>query len=768
MLELKKLTKRYKTSNLFQIVLNNINIKFRKNEFVSILGPSGSGKTTLLNIIGGLDGYDDGDLVINGISTKKFKASKWDSYRNNCIGFVFQNYNLIGHVSILHNVEISMTLSGVTRKEKRRRALKALEDVGLKDQAYKKPSQLSGGQMQRVAIARAIVNNPDIILADEPTGALDSKTSIQIMELIKKVSKDKLVIMVTHNDILAKEYSDRIIELKDGEIISDTNPCNLNDEDKEPLKIRKTSMRFLEALRLSLNNIFTKKGRTILTSFASSIGIIGILTILSLTNGFDKQIDSFEHDTMSSFPINISEVVLKSSYNDVRKVKDSNKKDALYPYKNEDSNIHENKITDDYVKYIDNIDDSLLSRVSYNWLTNFNILYKDIYGVKALNGNDLGFVSLPKLIDDKNYMTNNYDLLYGNYPLEYDELVLIVDNNNHIDSDLLKLLGISITDKIEFDKLIGKEFKLVNNNDFYISLGNDLFIVNKSLDKIYDLLSNKTLKITGIIREKNENKLNFMSDALSTSMESKRTSKIGYSPDLIKYIVDENKNSWIVLTQEKSKGIVFMGNISFEDVSITKKQALTMLGKDNIPLSINIYPKDFNSKEKLIKYLDNYNVGKKENEKIIYTDYAKEFSSASSNIMNAVTIVLVAFCSISLIVSSVMIGIITYISVLERTKEIGILRSIGARQKDIMRVFNAETFIIGITSGLIGILFTKLLIIPINMVLYDLTGLENVAKMNLCHALILVIISVLLTLISGFIPAKIASKKRPVIALKTE
>lgn len=768
MLELKELTKRYKTSNLFQIVLNNINIKFRKNEFVSILGPSGSGKTTLLNIIGGLDGYDDGNLVINGISTKKFKASKWDSYRNNCIGFVFQNYNLIGHVSILHNVEISMTLSGVTRKEKRRRALKALEDVGLKDQAYKKPSQLSGGQMQRVAIARAIVNNPDIILADEPTGALDSKTSIQIMELIKKVSKDKLVIMVTHNDILAKEYSDRIIELKDGEIISDTNPCNLNDEDKEPLKIRKTSMCFLEALRLSLNNIFTKKGRTILTSFASSIGIIGILTILSLTNGFDKQIDSFEHDTMSSFPINISEVVLKSSYNDVRKVKGSNKKDALYPYKNEDSNIHENKITDDYVKYIDNIDDSLLSRVSYNWLTNFNILYKDIYGVKALNGNDLGFVSLPKLFDDKNYMINNYDLLYGNYPLEYDELVLIVDNNNHIDSDLLKLLGISITDKIEFDKLIGKEFKLVNNNDFYISLGNDLFIVNKSLDKIYDLLSNKTLKITGIIREKNENKLNFMSDALPTSMESKRTSKIGYSPDLIKYIVDENKNSRVVLTQEKSKGIVFMGNISFEDVSITKKQALTMLGKDNIPLSINIYPKDFNSKEKLIKYLDNYNVGKKENEKIIYTDYAKEFSSASSNIMNAVTIVLVAFCSISLIVSSVMIGIITYISVLERTKEIGILRSIGARQKDIMRVFNAETFIIGITSGLIGILFTKLLIIPINMVLYDLTGLENVAKMNLCHALILVIISVLLTLISGFIPAKIASKKRPVIALKTE
>lgn len=768
MLELKELTKRYKTSNSFQIVLNKLNIKFRKNEFVSILGPSGSGKTTLLNIIGGLDGYDDGDLTINGISTKKFKASKWDSYRNNCIGFIFQNYNLIGHVSILHNVEISMTLSGVTRKEKRRRALKALEDVGLKEQAYKKPSQLSGGQMQRVAIARAIVNNPDIILADEPTGALDSKTSIQIMKLIKRVSKDKLVIMVTHNDILAKEYSDRIIELKDGEIISDTNPCNLNDEDKEPLKIRKTSMCFLEALRLSLNNIFTKKGRTILTSFASSIGIIGILIILSLTNGFDKKIDNFEHDTMSSFPINISEVVLKSSYNDVTREKESTTKDTLYPYKNENNNAHENKITDDYVKYIDNIDDSLLSRVSYNWLTNFNILYKDIYGVKALNGNELGFVSLPKLFNDKNYMIDNYDLLYGDYPLKYDELVLIVDSNNHIDFDLLKLLGISITDEIEFDKLVGKEFKLVNNNDFYITLGDNLFIVNKALDKVYDSLSNKTLKITGIIREKSGNNLSLMSDVLTTSIGSKKTSKIGYFPDLIKYIVNENKNSEIVLAQEKSKGIVFMGNIPFEDVSITKKQALTMLGKDNIPLSINIYPKNFNSKEKLIEYLDNYNKGKKENEKIIYTDYAKEFSSASNNIMNAVAIVLVAFCSISLIVSSVMIGIITYISVLEGTKEIGILRSIGARQKDIMRVFNAETFIIGITSGLIGILFTKLLIIPINMVLYDLTGLENVAKMNLCHALILVVISVLLTLISGFIPAKIASKKRPVIALKTE
>ena len=766
MLKLKNICKSYKTGDFFQQVLKDVNLEFRKNEFVSILGPSGSGKTTLLNIIGGLDRYDKGDLIINGKSTKKFKDRDWDAYRNNCIGFVFQSYNLISHISILANVELSMTLSGVSHKERREKALEALDKVGLKDHASKKPNQLSGGQMQRVAIARAIVNDPDIILADEPTGALDSKTSKQIMDLIKELSKDKLVIMVTHNAELAKEYSTRIVEFRDGNLLNDSNPITNEKEKNDKFDIKKTSMSFFTALNLSFNNIITKKGRTFLTAFASSIGIIGIALILSLSNGFDIQIDIFEKETLSSLPIMISKTNMEMDEDTMLEMTGQNDelesytdKEEIYPLEPITETItHKNIFTDEYIDYIENINPKLVAGISYYRATALNILNysNDKYNIV----NTTNFSAIPVNIDEDgvSIVESNYDIIYGNMPNEYNELVILVDSKNRLDSKLLESLGFDTTQKtISFEDLINKEVKLVLNNDYYKSLGS-YYTFNQDYSSMYNSDNAITLKIVGIMRGKDSNKL-------TTS-----TSGMLYTNDLLNYVIEKNNDSDIVKTQKEVNYNVLTGEAFTSDESgtETKDNTLAYLGADTYPMMINIYPKDFDTKEEIIAYLDKYNDNQDDEHKIVYTDLASTISSLSSDIMNAITVVLIAFSAISLVVSSIMIGIITYISVLERTKEIGILRALGARKKDITRVFNAETFIIGLCSGLIGIIITYVLLIPANIILENITDLANVARLNPIHAFILIIISLILTLIGGFIPATMASKKDPVIALRTE
>ncbi len=776
MLKLIDINKSYKTGGFVQKALNNINIEFRKSEFVSILGPSGSGKTTLLNVIGGLDNYDFGDLIIDGKSTKEFKDSNWDYYRNNCIGFIFQNYNLISHISILNNVEMALVLNGTSAKERREKSILALKKVGLEKHIHKKPNQLSGGQMQRVAIARALVNDPQIILADEPTGALDSKTSVQIMNLIKKISKDKLVIMVTHNKELAEEYSSRIIEMKDGNLISDSNPIDSNEEN-DKLNIKKTSMNFFAAIKLSLNNIKTKKGRTFLTAFASSIGVIGIALILSISNGFNKQIENYELSTLSSFPVSINSMVSTMNKEQLEDNKNSftgnyeyPSEQVLFPYSaKENSKVHVNNINKEYMDYIKNIDKEKINAISYFNITNFNLLSTNGTTFKDASNGVINLVGLPEEFNNKDYLKDNYDLLSGSFPSKYNEVVLIVDKKNRIDKTLLEVLFIDPEkEEISYEEVVGKEFKLINNDDYYKKITDTMFVKNNIDANLYNNSNNKSIKIVGIVRGKKDNKLAVIMDTMSESMGSATVSKIGYSYELIKEMIAANQNSQIVEAQKNAEGIVWMGNISFEQTGITKEQALSMLGANDLPSAINIYPNNFDDKEDIIKYLDNYNKDKKSEDKIMYTDYAKEISSLSSSIMDGITIVLVAFSSISLVVSSIMIGIITYISVLERTKEIGILRSLGARKKDITRVFNAETLIIGFISGALGILIARLLLFPVNSVLYKLTDLKEVGILNPVHALILISVSIFLTLIGGFIPAKIASKKDPVDALRTE
>ena len=849
MLELKRINKSYTTGEFTQHALKNISLKFRKNEFVAILGPSGSGKTTMLNIIGGLDRYDSGDLIINERSTKEFKNKDWDAYRNNCIGFVFQNYNLISHLSILENVELGMTLSGVSAKKRKKKSLEVLKKVGLQEHAHKKPNQLSGGQMQRVAIARALVNDPDIILADEPTGALDSKTSVQIMELIKDISKDKLVIMVTHNSELAYSYANRIVEFKDGEIIDDTNPVKGNELIENKYEIRKTSMNFLTALKLSFNNIKTKKGRTFLTAFASSIGIIGIALVLSLSNGLDKQIDKFEEGTLSSLPILISKQSMSMTEETIQATRSKNdenyftKEEVIFP---RDSILeqltHENIFTKEYIDYIENIKKENVSGIAYTRMVNMNILGM-INGKATIIPTSLNlsstsissmmtyFSTLPAKLDKTKdgVIEKNYDILKGRLPETKEELVLYVDNTNKVDKALVKYLGLDETEKkISFDEIIGREFKLVLNDDFYVSLG-ITFTINFDFNRMYNSEKSITLKIVGIIRAKEESKL------------YQQGAGVGYTEDLVEYVLEKNKESKIVKLQESVDYNVLTGekiDLSTEEGKSTKEYILQVLGGDSTPFAISIYPVGFDEKQEIIEYLDKYNnkeIAKVEdyaksylkyivenvkdsNDKILrvvdttiqevspksvnlvykdgkingtikfegvdfqienskiknitggvtYTDLAETIVALSGSLMDAITFVLIGFSSISLIVSSIMIGIITYISVLERTKEIGILRALGARKKDITRVFNAETFIIGLASGLIGILIALFLTIPINIIIENVTELKNVAQLNPLHALILIVVSMTLTLIGGLIPAHIASKKDPVEALRTE
>ena len=761
MLELKNIKKSYNTGSFSQQALKGINLQFRKSEFVAILGASGSGKTTLLNIIGGLDRYDSGDLIINNKSTKKFKDNDWDSYRNNCIGFVFQSYNLIGHISVLENVEMGMTLSGISVKKRRKKALEVLDKVGLSSHVYKRPNQLSGGQMQRVAIARALANDPDIILADEPTGALDSTTSVQIMELIKEISKDKLVIMVTHNAELASDYASRIINLKDGKLISDSNPIKNNKNDAK-FKIKKTAMSYMTALKLSFNNILNKKGRTLLTAFASSIGIIGIALILSLSNGFDIQIKKFERDTLSIMPImiseqsmNMDEETIKSLQKDMYETSNDFPDNLeVYPKSSVMTEMtYKNVITKDFVDYIEKIDNDLIGGVSYTRSLGINVITDKYTPFQFTYLNSLAYPR--KFNNDNTVIEETYDLLYGKLPENKNELVLVINSKNNLDKDLLNSLGFDgEKDSISFEEIVNKEFKLVLNDDYYKELGS-YFTLNADFKSLYD--SGETLKIVGILRGKEDKKI-----------VAANSSGIMYTEELVKYIIEKNKESKIVKLQESADYNVLTGEKFTDDENgmETKKNLLGYLGGSEIPVAINIFPKDFDSKDEITTYLDEYN--KNHDQKIVYTDMGAMISSLSGNVMDAITVVLIAFSAISLIVSSIMIGIITYISVLERTKEIGVLRALGARKKDITRVFNAETFIIGVTSGLIGLIIARLLIFPANSIIYDLTSLNNVAKMNPIHALLLLCVSMALTVIGGAIPAIMASKKDPVIALRTE
>ena len=769
MLEIKNINKSYKVGEHKQKVLKDVSIKFRENEFVSILGQSGSGKTTLLNLIGGLDRYDTGDIIINGKSTKHFKDKDWDAYRNNSIGFIFQSYNLINHISILDNVEMGMTLSGVSKKIRKERAIEVLKKVGLGDHINKKPNQLSGGQMQRVAIARALANDPDIILADEPTGALDSKTSKSIMNLIKEISKDKLVIMVTHNEEIALEYSSRIIKLNDGVIIEDSKPVKEVDSENN-YKLKKTSMSFITALNLSLRNIITKKGRTLLTAFASSIGIIGIALILSLSNGFDKQIEKFENDTLTNYPITISKGTMENTDEAMSLFTSSNGKysDEKYIYKQKidlEKMTHINNIDEDYLNYLDSIDKNLIDGISYTRLSvmGINLLVKGKNTKMVSFGTSLNSVmTIPKSFDEENnYLKNNYDLLYGKFPKEATDVLLVISSDNEVSEKVLENLGLDVNqDKFSFEDVLNKELVYVINDNLYnkIKAGNkNIYIAKNNYDKLYDMDDNIKLNISGIVRLKKDVKTGMF------------TPGIIFKDELGELIYEKNKNSDVVKEQKGKDYFVLSGEkFSNESMISSEVEAISYLGGNKIPYIINIYPKDFNAKNKISELLDKYNENKTVENKIIYKDYAKIFVDLSQNIMDAITYVLIAFSAISLIVSSIMIGIITYISVLERTKEIGILRSLGARKKDITRVFNAETFIIGLVSGLLGIIIARLLLFPANVILENITNLKNVAILNSLHAIILIIISLVLTLIGGYIPAVIASHKDPVESLRVD
>jgi putative ABC transport system permease protein len=766
MLQLKNIKKSYTTGDFTQVALNNVNVNFRKNEFVAILGQSGSGKTTCLNIIGGLDHYDSGDLIINGKSTSKFKDSDWDAYRNNSIGYIFQSYNLINHLSIIDNVEMGMTLSGVSSGVKHKKALEAIEKVGLKDHIHKKPNQLSGGQMQRVAIARALANDPDIILADEPTGALDSSTSVQIMELIKEIADDKLVVMVTHNPELAEKYVDRIVKFKDGQVIADSNPYD-NVKEENEYKLKKTSMSFTTALKLSGKNIASKKWRTGLTAFASSIGIIAIALILSLSSGFQAQIEKTQGNALSEFPITISQEPTMSSNVNQKPEQDYVNTNEVKLYDPlEGSSVHTNVFTDEYLQYIKNIDPELLSSIGYTRTTGMNLLREangKYFPISSSNKNNsitnsgLAMSSYPETLDNSSvsYLEKNYELLSGKYPKGENDLVLMVDSQNRIDFRALEKLGFD-SDKgksIAFKDIVGTEFKLIDNDEYYVKTDKGTFIPGTDFTKMYSSKNSITLRITGIIRLKKGVSFGVIGNGIC------------YSDKLVQHIIDLNTNSEIVKAQRQADNNVITNEKLDESAKTT---FLSYLGGESTPYMISLYPKNFDSKESIKKYLDDYNKGKTEETKVIYSDLASSITQMSSGIMNGITVVLIAFASISLVVTLIMICIITYISVLERTKEIGILRALGARKKDITRVFNAETFIIGALSGILAIGITYLLTIPVNKIIEKMSQLSNVAKLNPAHAIVLIVISVTLTMIGGSIPAKMAAKKDPVEALRTE
>ena len=885
MLELNNIVKDYVSGDTTVNALKGINLKFRDSEFVSILGQSGCGKTTMLNIIGGLDKYTSGDLKINGKSTKDFKDRDWDAYRNNSIGFVFQSYNLIPHQTVLANVELALTLSGVSKSERRKRAIEALEKVGLKEQIHKKPNQMSGGQMQRVAIARALVNNPDILLADEPTGALDTETSVQIMDLLKEISKDRLIIMVTHNPELAEKYSTRIIRLLDGNIVDDSDPyseeqmkadiaakekASAQEVHTKSGKQPKTSMSFFTALSLSMNNLMTKKTRTILTAFAGSIGIIGIALILAISNGIQLYIDRVQRETLSSYPIQIqSETIDVSSM--VEMMSGSSEKSAEHDRDKVYSNmimtelintmISEAKSNNlkEFKKYIESDESSIseyVSDIQYSYNVDINIYDEDTSdGVTRLNPSTImesmyggatasqsGMEAMytnssvwTQLLGNTELLDSQYDMVAGNWPTDYDEVVLVIDENNEIDDYTLYSLGFKDPDEVNtmfkkmmsgetfeaedteytYDEIFDKTFKLILPTDYYEYNEAKEIWEDKSQDEAYmkNVVDNGAdIKIVGIIRPKE--------DAVNTAISK----GVGYTKELMEYIIDgvndsevakaqladeetdiftgipfaNDKNTPITMDdvnayiatlteQEQAQMKAFMSQMTEEQILERFSESLKaqtteatfegnkeILGITNLdtPSAIDIYAVSFEAKESIADIITEYNnkVTDEGNEEdtINYTDYVGIIMSSVSTIITAISAVLIAFVAISLVVSSIMIGIITYISVLERTKEIGILRSIGASKKDISRVFNAETLIEGFVSGTMGIVITLLLCIPANAIIKNITTISGVAKLPVAGGVILVIISMALTLIAGFVPAKMAAKKDPVVALRSE
>ena len=786
MLELKDIKKSYKVGEKKQLVLKGINIKFRNSEFTSILGSSGSGKTTLLNLIGGLDRYDSGELIIDSISTKKYNDSDWDSYRNYRVGFIFQSYNLIMHQSVLSNVEIALTLSGVSKKERRQKAIDALIRVGLEEHINKRPNQLSGGQMQRVAIARALVNDPEIILADEPTGALDSVTSVQIMDLLKSIAKDKLVIMVTHNPELAKKYSTRIIELKDGEIISDSNPYKEKKEKINNKKINKTSMSLLTALSLSFNNLKTKMGRTILTAIAGSIGIIGIALILSLSNGVNNYAKKLERDSLTDFPITIEKVnydlfgALAEELTISNEKCDDNKlcsrDDIIKNSNNSDKGFERKNNIKEFIKYINNSDIKNYTKdIKYKYNIELQVYNKDYTKV---NPTKYGTKEEKNIFEEMDFNDNNFEVLAGTKPNNYNEIVLVVNSNNEINDSILYALGIKDSSKINddiqkklqdekykveskkysFDDILNKTYKLILNTDYYKE-ENDAYIdYSNNIDYMKGIIDKGLeLKLVGIIRSKNDS-----------------NSLIGYTSDLTKYVIDQISKTNIYAKQLNNKKINVINNQEFDGIINTYDSVVNKLGiyEYDDPSSISFYPKDYNSKEQIVKIIDKYNEEKKNNNQsdlvIKYSDVMKSLVGGISQVVNIISFVLIGFIAISLIVSSIMIGIITYISVLERTKEIGILRAIGASKKDIKRVFRSETIIEGFIAGALGIFVAVVLSSIISSIVSLLAKVDNIASVPVLGAIILILLSVGLNVIAGALPSSVAAKKDPVESLRTE
>lgn len=789
---LSQIKKAYKLGNVYVPAVEGISLEFRQNEFVSILGPSGCGKTTLLNVIGGLDQYDSGDLIINGMSTKKYKSADWDAYRNRSIGFVFQNYNLISHQSVLHNVELSMTLSGVSPSQRKKRAMEALQSVGLSDQLKKKPTQLSGGQMQRVAIARALVNNPDIILADEPTGALDSHTSVSVMEILKEIAKTRLVIMVTHNRDLAETYSTRIIRILDGQVQSDSNPpkedetvSKAEQSEKSPKKRKKISMSMMTATSLSFKNLLTKKGRTIITAFAGSIGIIGVGTVLALSTGLSAYMNTMQSHALAGFPITITkevQTIQLRPYNREGNPMVANSNEGKFPKENiiynydrqENSKQHINKLTDDYFAYIKKLPEKVpdaVNTISYTRGVGMNVLAKGastvvLYSATTRTGNAGPVASMmgrgttywQEMPDNQDFILSLYDLIgkSSRMPKNKNEVLLVVNEYNRLDKAFFEKLGMNFGKDYRLTDFIGKQLlSVVPNNEYYIKKG-DLYspATPSDYDNLYQSNNAIKLTVTGILRIKKDAATTYFSPGFV------------YTSQLTNEIVQNAQKSDVAVAQLAFATNVMTG-IPFADQN-AKDQQLLVLGADTTPTGINIYPKNFESKDKIKAYLDAYNTGKAIANQVVYSDMAEAITAMTGTLLDTVSYVLIGFAAISLLVSTIMIAIITYISVIERTKEIGILRAVGARKKDISRVFNAETLIIGLTAGSFGVGLTVLLSLPINAIISKLVDIDRIATLNPIHAAMLILGSMALTLIAGFIPSKIAAKKDPVVALRTE